>query len=139
MDPLITFLLAVVTAIGSSYGTYYFAIRSKREDAKLKAKEDKYLSLLLLLQGFVGQTANAETKKAFLREYYQAWLYSSDEVILAIKKMIDSVKANAPKEVVPNGRKIVGAIVQAMRKDLHGKTNLRIDTFEYIDVINDHK
>ena len=136
MNPWITFLLTALTAVGSSYGTYYFAIRSKREEAKLKAKEEKYLSLLSLLQGFVGQTANATTKKAFFQEYYQAWLYSSDDVILAIKRMVDSVRVQTPGESVSNGREIVGNIVKAMRRDLHGATKLDASTFEYIDVID---
>lgn len=77
MEAFFTILIAAISAIGGSYGTYYFAIRSKREEAKLKAKEEKYLALLILLQGFVGRrSTNADTKRAFFREYYQAWLYS---------------------------------------------------------------
>ena len=112
--------------------------KSKREEAILKFKEEKYSNLLLLLQGFVGNTANSKTKKAFFEEQYKSWLYSSDDVVLSVNKMVELVidaKGNMPN--IEDGRKAVGDIVLAMRKDLLGKsTKLDYRSFRYTDVID---
>ena len=137
MDPIFSVLLSVLSALGGSYGTYYFAIRSKRMEAQLNAKEEKYRKLLIHLQGFVGKTANAETKRTFFTEYYQSWLYSSDEVIRAIKRLIDSIKLAGSGKRVENGMELIGDVVLAMRRDLYGRTQLENKVFEYTDVIDD--
>ncbi|WP_345991944.1 hypothetical protein [Sulfurimonas sp. HSL-1716] len=128
-------LLPIFTAIVGSYLTYFFTSRSKREEAILKYKEEKYANLLVLLQGFVGLTATTETKRKFFEEQYRSWIYSSDEVVLAVNKMIKLVidsKGNNPD--LEEGRKAIGNIVLSMRKDLKGKTNLTYKDFTYIDV-----
>lgn len=128
-------LLPIFTALIGSYLTYFFAIRSKREEAILKYKEEKYANLLVLFQGFVGSTATNETKRKFFEEQYRSWIYSSDEVVLAINKMIKLVIDAQGKDPDPEeGRKAVGNIVLAMRKDLKGKTNLTYKDFAYTDV-----
>ena len=127
----------ILTAIISSYLTYYFAIKSKRDEAILKYKEEKYSNLLVLLQGFVGATANSKTKKEFFEEQYKSWLYSSDEVTVAINKMIQLVIESDGKNPNPEeGRKAVGNIIVAIRKDLLGKTTLDYSSFRYTDVVN---
>ena len=137
MDPIFSLLLSVLSAVGGSYGTYYFAIRSKRMEAQLAAKEEKYRNLLIHLQGFVGKTANAESKRAFFTEYYQSWLFSSDEVIKAVKILVDSIKSAGSGQRVENGRELIGDVVLAMRRDLYGKTLLGNTAFEYTDVYED--
>ena len=130
-------ILPILTAIVGSYLTYYFASKSKRDEAILKYKEEKYSNLLILLQGFVGATANTQTKKKFFEEQYKSWLYSSDEVIEAINKMVALViesDGNNPNQ--QEGRKAVGDIVVAMRNDLLGKTKLDYSSFRYTDVVN---
>lgn len=91
--------------------------------------------MLIKLQGFVGSTANADTKREFFEEQYKSWLYCSDEVIQAINTMvalvIDGTGGNPDPE---EGRKAVGNIVIAMRRDLRGKTNLDYRAFRYVDV-----
>jgi len=130
-------ILPILTAIISSYLTYYFAIKSKRDEAILKYKEEKYSNLLVLLQGFVGATANSKTKKEFFEEQYKSWLYSSDEVTVAINKMIQLVIESDGKNPNPEeGRKAVGNIIVAIRKDLLGKTTLDYSSFRYTDVVN---
>lgn len=62
---ILLILISVITAILSSYLTYYFTIKSKKSEAILKFKEEKYSNLLILLQGFVGRTASGETKRKF--------------------------------------------------------------------------
>ena len=129
-------ILPILTAIAGSYLTYFFASRSKREESILKYKEEKYANLLVLLQGFVGSTATSETKRKFFEEQYRSWIYSSDEVIEAINEMVRLVIDSKGKDPDPElGRKVVGNIVLAMRKDLNGKTNLKYTDFRYIDVI----
>jgi len=133
-DYLLLFFPLIAAAL-SSYLTYLFAIKSKHKESILKFKEEKYSNLLILLQGFVGRTANANTKKTFFEEQYRSWLYSSDEVVDAINKMLMLVRGSAESNTDQDaGKKAVGNIVLAMRKDLLGKTDLSYKDFEYIDV-----
>ncbi len=85
---LLLILIPIVVAILSSYLTYYFAIKSKKNEAILKFKEEKYSNLLILLQGFIGNTTSGETKKKFFEEQYKSWLYCSDGVVNAINDMV---------------------------------------------------
>ena len=127
--------LPILSAILGSYFTYYFAVRSRRHEAILRFKEEKYSALLVLLQGFVGVTASAETKRKFFEEQYRSWIYSSDDVVKAMNQMIKLVIDSGGKQPNPNeGRQAVGNIVLAMRKDLLGKTKLSFDDFVYTDV-----
>ncbi|DAB29209.1 MAG TPA: hypothetical protein CFH84_10740 [Sulfurimonas sp. UBA12504] len=88
-----------------------------------------------MLQGFVGSTATSETKRKFFEEQYRSWIYSSDEVVKAINEMVRLVIDSKGKDPDPElGRKVVGNIVLAMRKDLNGKTNLNYTDFIYTDV-----
>jgi hypothetical protein len=129
-------LIPVIVAVVSSYLTYYFAIKSKKNEAILKFKEEKYSNLLILLQGFVGKTTSGETKKKFFEEQYKSWLYSSDEVVKAINEMVQIViNARGKEPEQEKGKKAVGNIVLEMRKDLSGKTNLKSEDFRYTDVI----
>ena len=124
-----------LSAIISSWLTYYFAIRSKRDEAILKFKEEKYANLLLLMQGFVGNTISGDLKREFFKELYKSWLYASDEVIKSINAAIQfliSLRGKAPDS--DQGIKLVGNIVLEMRKDLYGKTSLDWKDFRYIDV-----
>ena len=130
-------LIPIITAILSSYLTYYFAIKSKRDEAILKYKEEKYTNLLVLLQGFVGKTISGDTKRKFFEEQYKSWLYSSDGVVKAINEMVQLVIASKGKTPEPEkGRKTVGNIVVEMRKDLLGKSQLTFEAFPYTDVVD---
>lgn len=129
-------LIPIITALLSSYLTYYFAIKSKKSEAVLRFKEEKYSNLLILLQGFVGKTTSGETKRKFFEEQYKSWLYSSDEVVQAINEMVKLVIDSRGKAPDPeSGRKAVGDIALKMRKDLLGKTKLDFKDFQYTDVI----
>ena len=101
----------------------------------LKFKEEKYSNLLIHLQGFVGDTTSYKGKKMFFEEQYKSWIYASDEVIVATNNMIqlviDSQGKTPDKE---EGRKAVGNIVLAMRKDLLGRTKLAYSDFQYTSV-----
>src|SRR3989339_1586951 len=135
-NSLIIFLLPILTAIIGSYLTYYFTNKSKRNEAILKFKEEKYSNLLILLQGFVGKTTSGEIKKRFFEEQYKSWLYSSDGVVKAINEMVQIViNARGKEPEQEKGKKAVGNIVLEMRKDLSGKTNLKSEDFRYTDVI----
>ena len=133
-------LIPIIAAAISSYLTYYFAVRSRKTEAVLKFKEEKYSNLLILLQGFVGKTTSGQTKRRFFEEQYKSWLYCSDEVIKAINNMVQLVidsKGNKPNP--EEGIRAVGNIVLAMRKDLLGKTKLSYVNFRYTDVIEDKR
>jgi len=130
-------LLPILTAVIGSYLTYYFTNKSKKSEAILRFKEEKYSNLLILLQGFVGKTTSGETKRKFFEEQYKSWLYSSDEVVQAINEMVKLIIESRGKEPEPEkGRKAVGEIALKMRKDLLGKTKLGFKDFQYTDVID---
>ncbi|PIZ86786.1 MAG: hypothetical protein COX92_02600 [Candidatus Nealsonbacteria bacterium CG_4_10_14_0_2_um_filter_40_15] len=137
IETILLILLPIITAIVSSYLTYYFTIKSKKSEAILKFKEEKYSNLLILLQGFVGKTTSGETKRKFFEEQYKSWLYCSDGVVKAINEMVQLVIDLRGKEPEPEkGKKAVGNIVLEMRKDLLGKTKLTSENFRYTDVID---
>ncbi|MCK4751939.1 MAG: hypothetical protein KAS75_00730 [Planctomycetes bacterium] len=131
-------LIPIITAVISSYLTYYFTIKSKRSEAILKFKEEKYSNLLILLQGFVGRTTSPELKRKFFEEQYKSWLYSSDDVVKAINKMVQLVvDSRGGNDIDPEkGREAVGNIAVEMRKDLLGKTKLAFNDFRYTDVVD---
>jgi hypothetical protein len=133
---LLTSFLALTSAIIGGFISYYFTSKSKKLEAVLKFREEKYSNLLILLQGFVGTTTSPEIKKKFFEEQYKSWIYGSDEVVTALNNLVDLVIKSQGKD--PNaeeGRKAVGNIVLAMRKDLLGKTTLSYKDFRYTDVI----
>lgn len=119
-----------------SFLTYFWGIRAKKSEVSLKNKEEQYSKLLIKLQGFVGTTANSQTKKEFFEEQYKSWLYCSDEVVKSINTMVSLVINGHGNNPDPEeGRKAIGNIVLAMRKDLNGKTKLSYKDFRYTDVI----
>ncbi len=139
LDTILTgLIIAVGTALITSILTYNFTNKVTKAAAVMKFREEKYAKLLVLLEGFVGNTASAETKRAFFKEQHESWLYCSDEVTKAINHMIGLVAQNKGMVRV-TGEDPVGAIVMAMRKDLLGKTKLSTSDFRYIDVIDHHK
>jgi hypothetical protein len=129
-------LISLVAGVVGSYLTYYFTNKSKRNEAITKFKEEKYSHLLLKLQGFIGITTGAKMKREFFEEQYQSWLYCSDEVVEALNHLVNLIKESQGKAPNPEeGRKAVGNIVLAMRKDLLGKTKLDHRAFQYTDVL----
>lgn len=133
---IVVILLPIISAVVGSYLTYYFTSKSKKNEAILKFKEEKYSNLLILLQGFVGKTTSGDTKRKFFEEQYKSWLYCSDGVVKAINEMVQLVIDSRGKEPdAEKGKKAVGNIVLEMRKDLLGKTELTADNFRYTDVI----
>jgi hypothetical protein len=134
---ILLIILPIATAILSSYLTYYFAIKSKKNETITRFKEEKYSNLIIALQGFVGSTVSANTKRKFFEEQYKSWLYSSDEVVKSINdliKLLIEENGNAPNP--EKGREIIGTIILKMRKDLLGKTELSYKDFRYTDVID---
>lgn len=132
-------LIALVPLLSAALGvylTYLFTARTKREEAIVRFKEEKYAKLLVKLQGFVGTTTSAQMKREFFEEQYQAWLYASDEVVEAINALVHLVIEGKGKAPDPDaGRKAVGALVLAMRKDLLRRTSLTYMSFRYTDVL----
>lgn len=105
---LFLILIPIITALLSSYLTYYFAIKSKKNEAILKFKEEKYSNLLILLQGFVGKTTSGETKRKFFEEQYKSWLYCSDGVVKATNEMVQLVIDSRSKDSDPEkGKKLL--------------------------------
>lgn len=130
-------VLPLLTAVVGSYLTYFFTSKSKKDEAITKFKEEKYANLIIALQGFVGNTVSTETKKEFFEEQYKSWLYSSDEVVLSVNKLVNLLIAEQGKAPNPEiGGKVVGNIILSMRKDLLGKTDLKYSDFRYTNVID---
>lgn len=137
LKTILLIILPFIAAIASSYLTYIFTIKSKQHEAMIQFKEEKYSNLIIALQGFIGSTVSAETKKIFFEEQYKSWLYSSDEVTKSINdliKLLQKEQGNAPNP--EEGRKVVGNIILQMRKDLIGRTQLTYSDFRYTDVIS---
>ena len=137
MDNFIFTIIASLISGGlGAWLTYFFGIKSKKTEAMLKFKEEKYAKLLVYLQGFVGRTTSGELKKKFFEEQYRSWLYCSDDVVRSLNSLVNlliSEKGQAPNP--KKGSKVVGDIVLNMRKDLLGKTKLSYQDFRYTDVI----
>lgn len=138
------YIFPVLTSLVSgglgAWLTYYFGIKSKKTEAMLKFKEEKYSKLLVYLQGFVGNTVSGDLKRKFFEEQYRSWLYCSDDVIKALNNFVDLVKSEQGQ--VPNpeeGSKAIGGVVLNMRKDLLGRTKLNYKDFSYTDVIDGPK
>ncbi|WP_163410301.1 hypothetical protein [Flavobacterium ajazii] len=131
----ISIIIPFLSAVFGGYITFYFTSKSKKEEAIIKFREEKYSNLLILLKGFVGETANSETKLKFFDEQYKSWIYSSDEVVIAINELVQLIIDQDGKTPdVDKGRKAIGNIVLAMRKDLLKKTSLTDSDFRYTDV-----
>lgn len=129
-------VLPIVTAILSSYLTFYFATKTQKRESMIKFKEEKYSNLIIALKGFVGFTVSADTKIKFFEEQYKSWLYSSDEVVVAINDLVKLLIEERGKNPDPEkGRQVVGNIIFQMRKDLLGKTKLKFSDFRYTDVV----
>ncbi|MDO8301834.1 MAG: hypothetical protein Q7T18_01190 [Sedimentisphaerales bacterium] len=130
--PLVPPLMSAALA---AFLTYLFTSRARRDEAIIRFKEEKYAKLLVKLQGFVGTTVSAKLKREFFEEQYQSWLYASDEVVEAINALVQLVINNRGDAPDPEaGRKAVGEIVLAMRRDLLKNTSLSYKSFRYTDV-----
>lgn len=121
----------------SSYVTYFFSMKSKKQEAVLKFKEEKYSKLVVLLHGLQGNDSEEKQKmtKEFFEEQYKSWLYCSDDLVKAInkmKKLFDDKQSDEKKEQ-ESDQKVIGNIVLTMRKDLLGKTTLTEKDFKYTD------
>ncbi|MGO9995830.1 MAG: hypothetical protein ACLPTF_25415 [Steroidobacteraceae bacterium] len=131
-------LIALVPLVSAALGgflAFLFTSRAKRDESILRFKEEKYAKLLVKLQGFVGSTSSTQLKKEFFEEQYQCWLYASDDLVKSINDLIRLVIENRGSDPIPElGRKVVGEVVLAMRRDLLKNTKLDYTAFRYTDV-----
>jgi hypothetical protein len=136
MNFIYTIIASLISGGLGAWLTYYFGIKSKKTEAMLKFKEERYAKLLVYLQGFIGQTSSGELKKKFFEENYRTWLYCSDDVVKSINDLTNHLQGYKGQTPNPErGHKIVGNIVLNMRKDLLGKTKLQSDDFKYVTII----
>ena len=130
-------ILPVLTSALTGFLAYIFAVKGKQKESILKFKEEKYANMIIALQGFVGTTTSSDTKRKFFEEQYKSWLYSSDNVVIAVNDLVNLLISERGKEPSPEkGRKIIGDIILEMRKDLLRKTNLTYKDFRYTDVLD---
>jgi len=128
-------VVPLATAAIGVFLTYLFTSRAKREESITRFKEEKYAKLLVKLQGFIGATTSGQLKREFFEEQYQSWLYASDEVVESVNAMVRLVIDSRGSDPDPEiGRKTVGEIILAMRRDLLHKTALDYRAFRYTDV-----
>lgn len=125
--------LPVLSAVISSYLTYYFAIKKTRQEAIFKFKEEKYTNIILALQGFVNGTTDGKMKESLFTEKYKTWLYAPDNVIKAIDDFIDFVREHHGED----GKEHLGKIVLEMRKDLLGRSKLSTEDIKFYHVVYD--
>lgn len=136
MKDLLPALVPLLTAVLGAVLAYVFTMRAKRGESMTRFKEEKYAELLIKLQGFIGTTKSAQMKREFFEAQYQSWLYASDEVVDAMNCLVQLVIASRGTAPDPElGRRAIGAIVLAMRRDLLGGTKLSEDSFRYTDVL----
>jgi len=127
--------LPILTAILGSFFTYIFSVKEKKSETVRKFKEEKYMNLILLLQSFIGSTNSGDGKRKFFEESYKSWLYCSDDVTKAINDLINFFSNETGLINDTNkGHELIGRIVLEMRKDLLGKTRLKITDFKYVSV-----
>jgi len=140
MDNLITIILGALVGSGL---TYWFGVRHLRTETEIKVKVEKYNNLVKYLRGFIGDSAGSELKKQFFQEWEMSWLYCSDEVFNTIRRMTEyarEIDMTQPKKEEPDikGKKMLGDVILAMRKDLlRKKTQLSNDDFTFYDVRED--
>jgi len=136
---LIALVPLASAALGASLA-FLFTSRAKRDESILRFKEEKYAKLLVKLQGFVGVTASGQLKREFFEEQYQSWLYASDEVVQSVNALVFLViegKGSMPDPEA--GRRAVGEVALAMRRDLLRTTHLDYTAFRYTDVYEEKK
>lgn len=130
-------LLPIIAGLIGSYLTYYWTIKSKRIEAIQKFKEEKYSNLILHLQGFSGSNATTEKKTAFFQEQYRSWLYASDDVVLAMKDMIDYLlKTQFDSKYQDEQRDKIAEVIVAIRKDMLKNSKLSKKDFRFTTVID---
>ena len=140
MKELLTAFVPLASAALGAFLAYLFTSRAKRDESIIRFKEEKYAKLLIKLQGFVGTTTSAQMKREFFEEQYQSWLYASDEVVESINALMRLVKeARGTPPDAQAGRKAIGDIVLAMRRDLLRKTRLDYKAFQYTDVLDEKR
>ena len=122
-------LVALVPLASAAVGAllaFVFTSRARRDESILRFKEEKYAKLLIKLQGFVGVTTSGQLKREFFEEQYQSWLYASDEVVQSVNALVSLViEAKGSMPDPEAGRRAVGNVVLAMRRDLLG--GMRLD------------
>lgn len=127
------YVVPIITLIIGSILTFTFTIIHSKLESKRKFKEEHYCKLLESLTAFIGTTATPTNKQQFFNEYYKSWVYASDDVILEIKKLIDSVLIDSDVQV--DGAQQIHNIVIAIRKDLKVKTKVPNKTFRYVSIV----
>jgi len=137
MNEILISMLPLIGTVLGALMAYIFTSMAKRDESIVRFKEEKYAKLLVKLQGFVGTTSSGQLKREFFEEQYQSWLYASDEVVEAINHLVQLVieSRGAPPDQEA-GRKAIGSVVLAMRRDLLKTTSLSYKSFQYIDVLN---
>jgi hypothetical protein len=138
MNNLITIILSALVGSGI---TYWFGVRHLRTETEIKVKVEKYNNLIKYLRGFIGVSASGELKKQFFQEWEASWLYCSDNVFNAVRRMIEYAqnkgtikRGNETEDEV--GKEMLGGIILAMRKDLLRKrTKLSNKDFIFWDII----
>lgn len=125
----------LIGIIVGAWLAYRLTLRTKANEAAARFKEEKYARLLVSLQGFLGVTTSAALKRDFFEHQYQSWLYSSDDVVRAVNELVSLIRGSRGHAPNPaEGRRAIGEVVLAMRRDLLGKTRLDSLAFQYTDV-----
>jgi hypothetical protein len=140
MKDLFLAIVPLVSAALGAFVTYMFTARAQRDQSIIRFKEEKYTRLLVKLQGFIGVTISGQLKREFFEEQYQSWLYASDDVVRALNAMVQLVIESRGALPDPEaGRRAVGEIVLAMRRDLLRHSTLDYTAFRYTDVCDKSK
>ena len=116
---------------------WFLNARRQRAWEEYTRKEERYASLLNSLTGFYNHAASSETRKKFLDEYKNCWLYCDDKVILAINKamsgMIDGTNIPMEKRLEQIGELVVAIREDLLRRTITKKTKLSAKDYQHIN------
>ena len=124
---LVTAMAALIAAlIGSVLGPL---IRSWWIEPRATANQkmlDSFQVFLTNIEGFYQGSLDEEKIREVCLQYRMTWLYTSDEVIIAIN---DCFKAQGAKEPTEGLAKTTTYMVLAMRKEVYPQTTLQAENY----------
>lgn len=89
--------IAIIVAAVIGIFVYFVKWQLEKRSLEYKRKEERYTGMLKSMQGFYKDIGNKDAKQKFINEFNLAWLYASDDVIRAVNKFFNTIKAEGVK------------------------------------------
>jgi hypothetical protein len=122
-------LVALVAAVIGPWVLEYWKWKNEPKRRLFHEREVRYYNFLTNFSGFL-EPRNPQKIDNFLEHYYVGWMYLPDEIIEKVNLFLDATQTG---QVVSNEEKEkrARAMVMAIRRAFHGKTNLRPEDFKF--------